>query len=183
MILVAGGVVFQKGMPLVLPASVKQSDAQELRVADIGMIFSDEQENMFQVIALPVPGSKFAEMDKSIIVDIPERHMDMVVYDTSASSAKEWCKRQLEIERIKAQEAAQEAEEDEENDGYQEGTEQEEQESPPDVSEPELVDQPLAAAPELPAAQVQVPQVIETPQLEVLTPIPLQIPIPGDREG
>jgi len=177
MILVADGLVFQRGKPLSLPASINEEDAKHLHVADVSLLLAEDQDNYYQVIALPIPGTQFADANKAIVVDIPERKVELTVSDAKASDCKAWIKKTVELDRRRAEEDAAKA--DEEEDEREEEEEADDQ-PPPMLETPVLA--PLVAQPapaQLPApvaAQPIIAQLAPEPmgQLEVLAPIPLQ---------
>lgn len=176
MILVADGLVFQRGRPLRLPESVSAEDAGHLHIADVSLLIAEEQDNFFQVIALPVPGTSFAAADKSIVVDIPERKADLIVYDAKASECKVWIKKQVDLDRRRAEEDDAEDEDDQEDE--HDDQQEDEQQPPP----PALVPTPAAVTggpvPVGPLATLPIAQLAPEPvgQLEVVAPIPLQLP-------
>jgi hypothetical protein len=186
MILVADGLVFQRGKALNLPASINEEDAKALHVADVSLLVPEDHENSFQVIALPIPGTDFAKANKGIVVDIPERKTDLIVYDTTASEAEQWIKEQIELDRRKAEEDL-EAQQDDDEDDEEEEEEDENGTPPPVLEMPVLMTaQVPAALPPAPAAPPAPAMVVasmvgtlapeQTGQLEVLAPIPLQFP-------
>lgn len=189
-ILVADGLVFQRGKPLTLPASINEADAKHLHVADISLLLAEEQENFYQIIALPIPGTRFAEADKSIVVDVPERKADLILYDTKASEAKRYIKKQMQLDEQKAEEDREEEERDREDDEEEEEEQQETSESTEEAEQsdpaaPAQVSAPLPVAPEV-AAPIPIigqlsPEAIG--QLEAVAPIPLQFPVDEEKQG
>jgi len=200
LILISDGMVYQRGKPLPLSPAITdenvRKDAESLFVASIDFLISDEQDNFYQIIALPLPGTPLAEANKSFTVDIPERRMPVPLHDTAADDAKGWIRKQRDLDKQESEEDLKAAQEEEEESEEDEDREEERSQEPetavptPQLSVPQLTQAlppaPVAVQPASAvalAAQVVVPQPAPAQpaapppgQLEVLAPVPINIP-------
>lgn len=130
------GNLYQLGQPLKLPLEVTNEDG-ELTVASIDLLISSEQQNIFQVIALPHPGSNLEAANYAMIVDIPEKNVGIVYNIGAISDCKLWLEYQREAETLQDQQDREEMAA-----SLQELRNPTEQEEPASGDEPEPVEPP-----------------------------------------
>lgn len=96
------GNLYQLGQPLMLPKEVSNDDG-ELTVASIDLLISSEQQNIYQIIALPNKGSQLEAANYAMVVDIPEKNVGIVYNIGAITDCKLWLEYQREAEAIQDQ--------------------------------------------------------------------------------
>lgn len=95
--------VYQRGFPLPMPEEMTR-DAnfpnEPLFVAAIDLLTSGEQQNLYQVIAVPGPESEaLHKADFAMVVDIPERNVGIVYNQGSLEDCRLWIQLQRKAEQ------------------------------------------------------------------------------------
>lgn len=104
--------VYQRGFPLPMPEELTRDPNfpnEPLFVAAIDLLTSTEQQNVFQVIAVPGPESEaLQKADFAMVVDIPERNVGLVYNQGSLEDCRLWIQLQRKAEKQQDEEDRQE---------------------------------------------------------------------------